>query len=143
VSAAKQQPDNVRFGVGGGQPTRVGALTHARAAYAQLVARVLAGEFDDARFVRSLATSWDERLAFLAQFRSDASLSEETRAALDFLTENILTAQIEDSEAMVQWLDAYPNAVAELFPPSALTFDVIWQSGDPGPLVVSFDHAAA
>jgi hypothetical protein len=127
----------------GGESTRVGALTLARAAYAQLVARVLAAEFDDPKFVRDLATSWDERLKFLAQFRSDASLSDETRAALEFLTRSILAAEAEDSVAMVQWLDAYPDAVAELFPPSALTFSVIWQSGAQEPTVVSLDHAAA
>ena len=108
--------------------TRQDALAGARATYQQLVARALLLDGVDAVYVAALASEWTAHLDFLARFRSDASIADEVHAALRFVSENAIATPSDDGDGLVRWVDAYPSAVADLFPPSALTFKVVARS---------------
>jgi hypothetical protein len=104
--------------------TRRSAIDAVRQTYQTLSDRALRRARDDdarGRYVKDLAAAWMERLAELGDIgRLDTSLPEHARKRVESLTAAI-NAPLED-EDLYRWLDAFPEAVAELLPPSASTF---------------------
>lgn len=103
--------------------TRHVALGAASLTYAALVARAR-NLSDDPDYVDALCATWTAKIHSLAMFRTNPSVSEETESALRLLTEAVNRTQDEDVDALLRWLDVFPSAVAELFPPSESTFRV-------------------
>lgn len=61
-------------------------------------------------------------------FRSDPVLSTETNRAVAGLIDAVMRTPTTDGDALIRWLDVYPSAVAELFPPSESTFSLHMES---------------
>ena len=102
--------------------TRQTALDSARRSYLILVDRALRRVTGRQRdYVRHLASAWITRLAELDSVgRTDVSLTEHARRRVEFLTRSV-NVKLETSD-LLRWLDAFPEAMAELLPPSASTF---------------------
>ena len=102
--------------------TRSDALSFARVQYqalAQRAAGLLENEADR-EAIRQLALLWDARLAKLANLGSAAPLSEDTVGVLFHLATTI--GGNLPADVVAEWVDAFPDAVADLFPPSAVTY---------------------
>lgn len=101
--------------------TRKSAIDTARQTYQALVDRALRVEGADREYVLGLGAVWDDRLASLSDIgRFDTSLPDHTQRRFDFLT-GAVNVHLDD-DALLRWLDAFPEAMAELMPPSASTF---------------------
>jgi hypothetical protein len=100
--------------------TRQTALEAARLLYAELVVEALKVEGADAEYLIATAGDWDRRMAALVRYRSDVTLPDHTRDAFEFLRKSILNPI--DDDALVRWVETFPDSVAELFPPSPATF---------------------
>lgn len=104
--------------------TRRSAIENARLTYETLVARALRRSSADPQFVLAVAEAWDERLASLAvTSRFDTTLPDHAQRRFEFLTGAVNVAL--DDDALFRWLDAFPEAMSELIPPSASTFRVM------------------
>lgn len=124
--------------------TRQDALALAKLTYRILRDRVSSIDSVSPEYVESLVTHWDDRLEYLSRFRSDAALSDAAMAAFRFLTDEVIAASSDnDVDALVRWLDGYPDAVAQLFPPSTLTFDLLPNSAEPSHPDMGVETAAA
>jgi hypothetical protein len=105
--------------------SREAAIVSARQRYRALVDRALSLAENDAQraFVRDLSGAWGERLSELRlSTRLDMDLSDHTMRRFDFLVSAITGAL--DRDTALRWCDAFPEAIAELFPPSQSTFGV-------------------
>ena len=101
--------------------TRKSAIDTARQTYQTLVERALRCNGADVEYVLALRKTWDDRLAALADIgRFDTSLPDHTQRRFDFLQGAVNV--VLDDDALLRWLDAFPEAIAELMPPSASTF---------------------
>jgi len=103
--------------------TRLEALTEARLAFRMYVERLERSEILPAEFVHGLAADWDRRLNALGRIGSALPVSDEVLAALRYLARELEEPNL-DADAEIRWLDAFPDAVADLFPPSAVTFQI-------------------
>lgn len=103
--------------------TRQVALGAASLTYSSLVDRAR-NLSDDPDYVDALCATWMAKLHSLAMFRSNPSVSDETESALKLLSEAVNRTSNEDVDALMRWLDVFPSAVAEMFPPSESTFRV-------------------
>jgi hypothetical protein len=103
-------------------PTRAEALAQARADLAVLATQVAALGID-AAYVGELHQHWDDRLAALGRIGSHVPVSSEVAAAIMFLATTVRSPDL-DQHARVRWLDAFPDAIADLFPPSAVTYQI-------------------
>ncbi len=99
------------------------ALTFARLHYQALLAKVLEAVDEPAERdqVERLAAAWDEKLVRLAALGPTVRLDERSARILVRLTERIHSDRLT-RDALVDWVDAFPDAVADLFPPSRLTY---------------------
>jgi hypothetical protein len=104
--------------------TRETALNDARRELHALAERVLASREQLAPRVNVLVELWEGRLVELSRMGSHLPVPRETQAALDFLSQSICSETL-DPDAQLRWLDAYPDAVADLFPPSAVTYRLV------------------
>jgi hypothetical protein len=105
--------------------SREAAIVSARQRYRALVDKTLSLAANDGErmFVRDLGVAWDERLSELRlSTRLDMSLSDHTARRFDFLV-SAITGHL-DRDSALRWCDAFPEAVADLFPPSQSTFGV-------------------
>lgn len=100
--------------------TRQTALESARLLYRQLVERASAVDGADVEYLSSIAEEWNQRLTSLLRFRSDVTLPDHTREAFEFLRASILNPT--DDDALARWVETFPDAVTDLFPPSPATF---------------------
>jgi hypothetical protein len=103
--------------------TRAEALAQARSDFMAYVDRALRAQIVDPAFASDLGRHWDRRLAALARIGSDFPVSEDVIAAMQVLSKSI-RAEL-DPDAAVMWLDVYPDRIADLFPPSAVTFRLV------------------
>ena len=103
-------------------------MSGARLAYRALVRRVLARPGVDPALVARIAREADLPFETLLAYRSDSSLSDEKRAAFVWLAETVTSAEL-DEDALFGWLTSFPSAVADLFPPSRETFDLVSADG--------------
>jgi hypothetical protein len=103
--------------------TRQVALGAAELTFAALARRARALS-NDAGYVDALAALWTAKLRSLAVFRANPTLKEETASALEQLTAAVNRVPDRDVDGLLRWLDAFPGAVAQLFPPSESTFRV-------------------
>lgn len=115
--------------------TRQAALSAARYAYASLAERARA-QTTDQELVDAIYVAWHDRLDSLSMFRTDPTLSDETNRAVGNLISAITRTPDGDVDALLRWLDVYPQTIAELFPPSESTYDL--QTNEP-----EFDEAVA
>ena len=105
--------------------TRSEALNYARFQYLMIRDRALLGA-DEAlvAYVRGLADTWDAHLKRLASLGSGIKVRSETVDALVRLARRAGTESMPP-DALVDWVDAFPEAVAEMFPPSESTFTLV------------------
>lgn len=103
--------------------TRHTALESARLLYSELVDKALTAEGADVDYLRTVAHDSDARLDGLMRYRSDVTLPEHAQATFEFLRRSILDPA--DSDALMRWVETFPDAVADLFPPSGATFWVV------------------
>lgn len=101
--------------------SRQAALSSARYVYTTLAERARAAS-DDPTLVDDIFLAWRDRLDSLNSFRTDPVLRDETNDAVSALMAAVLRTPDEDTDALLRWLDVFPNMVAELFPPSESTF---------------------
>ena len=99
--------------------TRQSALESARRTYRVVADRAAAAAPDRIPYISGLWATWDGRLADLARF-TGSTVPDHVQTVLDHLERAIETA--DDPESLLEWIDAYPDAIADLFPPSAATF---------------------
>jgi len=105
--------------------TRGSALESARRTYHMLVSRAIETQNVDRAYVLALAREWDRRLIELVVgFRADVALSEHVQLSFETLDSAVRDIG-DDEDAIVRLVDAYPDAVANLFPPSAATVWVL------------------
>jgi hypothetical protein len=97
--------------------TRADALTHARFVFSRLASRAHEAAGDDSEYVEMLARSWDERLAELAHAAAPSAITEDVWRALESLTATI-SGELT-SDALIEWVDAFPDAVVSLLPSAA------------------------
>jgi hypothetical protein len=74
--------------------------------------------------VRGLWSTWDAHLKWLASLGSGIPIREETLDALIRLARRAGHEALP-ADALVDWVDAFPEVVAEMFPPSASTFTIL------------------
>lgn len=103
--------------------TRQDALSAALYVYAQLAERVRA-VVGDQGMRDGLYESWRAQLQSLNSFKSNPKLSDETNRAVAALTSAVARIPDDDPDALLRWLDAFPVAISELFPPSESTFSL-------------------
>lgn len=111
--------------------TRSEALNSARLQYRALAERAR-GEATDAEalYIDGLATSWDSELERLASLGSWITVREDVLNAIVQLIGKVSRASITH-DALVEWVDAFPDAVADLFPPSASTYQLLGNKAAP------------
>jgi hypothetical protein len=103
--------------------TRAEALAQARRDLLTYVERVLQRQLVSQEYASDLGMYWDRRLAALARVGSDFPVSTEVVAAMRVLSKAIRSEPDED--AAIMWLDTFPDRIADLFPPSAVTFRLV------------------
>jgi len=103
--------------------TRAEALAQARSDFMSYVERAMRAGVVDATFASDLGRHWDRRLAALARIGSDFPVSTDVIAAMQVLSKAIRGEL--DPDAAVMWLDVFPDRIADLFPPSAVTFRLV------------------
>lgn len=105
--------------------TRSEALNYARFQYLLIRDRALAGADEGVTgYVRGLAESWDAHLKHLASLGSGIKVRPETVEALVRLARRAGSESMP-LDALVDWVDAFPEAVAEMLPPSESTFTLV------------------
>jgi hypothetical protein len=104
--------------------TRAQALGQARADLGQYVSRILDAGLVPKEYAFGLARTWDRRLAELARLGPELPVAEEVARSLQVLSRELREPDI-DPDAAVRWLDVFPDSVADLFPPSAVTFRLV------------------
>ena len=115
----------------GGKPI-AGPAFIARSVYRQVWENALRAAPDRADYVMRLAATWDVVLSELARTRNDSTMSDEAQAAFEYLASSALGGDA-DQEALVDWVDAFPSAVTQLFPPAAVVGDD--EPFDPAPIL--------
>jgi truncated hemoglobin YjbI len=108
--------------------TRSEAIHQARAHYALLIYRARETVGDD-EYIRRLGEEWDRELARLANLGSALTIRPETATTLRRLIERSASPTIS-RDTLMEWLDAFPDAVADLFPPSAVTYRLVSAEGE-------------
>jgi len=103
--------------------TRSEAINLARGHYLLLVerARSLRGKRE---FVDRLSAEWDAELRRLAAFGSSLIVPAETYIAVRRLIDRSGSEAVP-ADSLLDWIDAFPEAVADLFPPSAVTYRLV------------------
>lgn len=111
--------------------TRSDALSFARVQYQALAQRAvgLLENEKDREAIRQLALLWDARLARLSSLGGAAPLTEDTVGVLLHLAATV--GSNLPADVVAEWVDAFPDAVADLFPPSAVTYRLA--QSDPSP----------
>jgi hypothetical protein len=104
--------------------TRAEALTQARLEFQRYVERLLMEKRLPPEYVADLGKHWDKRLASLARLGSDLLINPEVLSSLTVLARAVRDPDM-DADAAVRWLDVFPDRVADLFPPSDVTFRLI------------------
>lgn len=104
--------------------TRAEALTQARLEFQRYVERLLSEDRLPQDYVAELGRYWDKRLATLARLGSDLLVNPEVVSSMSVLARAIRDMDLDD-DAAVRWLDVFPDRVADLFPPSDVTFRLI------------------
>jgi hypothetical protein len=123
-------------------PPRSDALANARYTYAKLADRAYQAQ-DNPKgqsFVVTLATAWERQLTEL----QPAYVSDDEATVLDHLVATVSDPGLS-RDALVEWLDAFPAAIAEMFPAGTVALqgdfdtelDIDWAAlladQDPGP----------
>jgi hypothetical protein len=104
--------------------TRDAAITSARWHYQRLVDRAVILDPSSESYIVSLARSWAEHLDGLRlPVHLDTSLPDHVGRRFAFLAAAIDV--VSDPGKAVAWVDAFPNAISELLPPSQSTFHQI------------------
>lgn len=98
---------------------------------------------NDPGYVEAMAVTWIAKLRSLAMFRTNATLRDETAAALEQLTAAVNRVPDDDVDGLLRWLDAFPGAVSQLFPPSESTFHVEVKTPRPASPTATSDEAWA
>jgi hypothetical protein len=106
------------------QLTRGLALGQARADLGQYMLRVLRDGLVDEEYAFGLARLWDRRLAGLARLGPELPVADDVAKSLMLLSRELRVDDL-DPDVAVRWLDVYPDSVADLFPPSAVTFRLV------------------
>jgi hypothetical protein len=119
--------------------TRYEALTDARLALQNYAARFDGRQEVPAEYVREVTRDWDARLRKLASILPSLPVSAAVVSGLRYFMDELAVEDI-DTDAEVRWLDAFPSAVASLFPPSAATFRL---SDEAAPAIPARARAAA
>jgi hypothetical protein len=104
--------------------TRAEALTQARLEFQRYVERLLTEDRLPREYVAELGLYWDKRLASLARLGSGLLINPEVVSSLMVLARAVRDPDM-DVDAAVRWLDVFPDRVADLFPPSDVTFRLI------------------
>jgi hypothetical protein len=104
--------------------TRAEALTQARLEFQRYVERLLMEDRLPRDYVVELGRHWDKRLASLARLGSDLLISPEVVSSMTVLARAVRDPD-RSEDAAVRWLDVFPDRVADLFPPSDVTFRLI------------------
>jgi len=104
--------------------TRAEALAQARRDFGTYVERILETQAVPPAYVHELGRYWDRRLAALARLGSDFPVSPDVLSAMALLARALRSPEM-DSDAVVRWLDTFPDRIADLFPPSAVTFRLV------------------
>jgi hypothetical protein len=94
-------------------PPRSDALANARYTYAKLADRAYRAH-DDPKgqsYVVALATAWERKLTEL----QPAYVSDDEATVLDHLAATVSDPDLS-RDALIEWLDAFPAAIAEMFP---------------------------
>jgi hypothetical protein len=97
--------------------TRSAALEYARHIFGQLALRAFDAAGDDAAYVVALTTAWVDRLAGLAS--DPTPLTIDDAKVFDDLTLVVSDTTLSASD-LIEWVDAYPAAMANLFASSAI-----------------------
>jgi hypothetical protein len=104
--------------------TRAEALAQARSDFASYIDWVVGTRHVPRDWAYGLGRYWDRRLSSLARLGSDLPVAPEVTAALMLLSRSIRERDL-DPDAALRWVDAFPDGVADLFPPSAVTFKLL------------------
>lgn len=112
--------------------TRKAAIEAALRDYEALVERARSMAPNESDFVDALSELWETRLVSLARVRANPPLSDDTQAAFAYLTRQVAAAV--DVDQVIGWVDAYPDTITQMLPPSALTFRVEHGSLEAGPV---------
>jgi hypothetical protein len=107
--------------------TRAQALTQARLEFSHYVDRVADSGRLSRQYLSDIGRYWDRRLDGLSRLGSDLPVSSEVIASLMTLARELRVPNL-DPDAEVRWVDKFPDRVADLFPPSAVTFRLIDQT---------------
>jgi hypothetical protein len=111
------------------QLTLSDALAHARYTYRTVAVRAFDLAVDERDYVAALAGDWDERLA---EIRTDTNpLSEDKARVLDDLTLAVSDPELS-SVALVEWVDAFPAAVIDLFAVEAIADQSVHEDASTG-----------
>lgn len=106
--------------------TRFEALTQARHDFLLYVDRVAQEGRLSPAYLSDLGRYWDRRLAALARIGAEVPVADAVVASLWILSREIRHDEM-DPDAALRWIDVFPDRVADLFPPSDVTFRLIDQ----------------
>jgi len=104
--------------------TRSEAINVARLQYQVLAERARAVAEDQVDYIDRLVLDWDQELERLAGFGRGIAARPEVVDAVIRLVER-LSAETVTADVLLGWIDAFPDAVADLFPPSAATYRLV------------------
>jgi hypothetical protein len=103
--------------------TRSEALNLARTHYRLLIERAR-NVTNDHEYVERLGAEWDRELARLAGLGSALIVRSETFETVARLIERSGNPSAP-ADVVIEWLDAFPDSIADLFPPSAATYRLV------------------
>ncbi|MES2210088.1 MAG: hypothetical protein V4515_07875 [Chloroflexota bacterium] len=109
--------------------TRAEALAQARRDFSQYAERVAVSGLATADYVLDLGRYWDRRLASLGRLGADLPVAAEVLNSLAMMARELRIEDL-DPDAALRWLDAFPDGVADLFPPSDVTFRLLDEEDD-------------
>ena len=104
--------------------TRAEALTQARTELGRYTQQLADSQPVSRDYVFALGRAWDRRLAALGRLGADLPVAPETVTSLLMLSRELHVPDL-DADAAIRWLDVFPDSVADLFPPSAVTFRLL------------------
>lgn len=104
--------------------TRSELLTSARLQYRVLADRARSLASGRADYIDQLVVEWDRELERRAGLSGSIVVTDNTLEAIKRLVERV-NAESLDADELVEWLDIFPDAIAELFPPSAATYRLV------------------
>lgn len=107
--------------------TRAQALTQARLEFSHYVERIAQSGQLPGPYLADIGRYWDRRLDGLSRLGSDLPVSSDVVSSLMTLARELRIPDL-DPDAAVRWVDKFPDRVADLFPPSAVTFRLIDQA---------------